>query len=52
MWEPEQFCGISTLQIPASMLWIPDIGMKEEYVLLFVSQRMKTLVTVTQCIDS
>lgn len=44
MWEPEQFCGISTLQIPASMLWIPDIGMKEEYVLLFVSQRMKTLL--------
>ncbi|XP_075897532.1 5-hydroxytryptamine receptor 3A [Nelusetta ayraudi] len=30
MWEPEQFCGISTLQIPASMLWIPDISMKED----------------------
>lgn len=54
MWEPEQFCGISTLQIPASMLWIPDIAMKEEYVLLFVSQRVKAklTVTVTQCIHS
>lgn len=32
-WEPEEFCGITNLQIPASMLWIPDVNVKEEYVL-------------------
>uniref|UniRef100_A0A3P9HM01 Uncharacterized protein n=2 Tax=Oryzias latipes TaxID=8090 RepID=A0A3P9HM01_ORYLA len=29
-WNPSEFCGIDMLNIPRSMVWIPDIAIKED----------------------
>ena len=33
-WNSSDFCGINTLTIPTSNLWIPDINIQEEYVFI------------------
>ncbi|KAK1881046.1 5-hydroxytryptamine receptor 3A [Dissostichus eleginoides] len=35
-WDPNQFCGIDNVSLPAEVLWIPDINIEEMYCLVII----------------